>query len=143
MATSCLSYGHVDPHGSGCGGGEEVALRVRDLIRQSCLWKCWLLTASLNTCITRGILQPMRVLRFLGTISHSSRAPSISVAHAHILVPTYGQGQVCPLGGMVCIHIWAASPKHRACNRPGRPFCDKACNRIGGSCCKPSLRQAY
>ena len=22
--------------------------------------------------------------------------------------------------------------KHRACNRPGRPFCDKACNKTGG-----------
>ena len=24
----------------------------------------------------------------------------------------------------------AAPQKHRACNRPGRPLCDKACNRI-------------
>ena len=25
----------------------------------------------------------------------------------------------------------AAPQKHPACNRPGRPFCDKACSRIG------------
>ena len=31
----------------------------------------------------------------------------------------------------------AACQKHRMCNRPGRPFCDKACNRIGGTCDKP------
>ena len=43
-----------------------------------------------------------------------------------------------------CIYIYmSAAQKHRACNRPGRPFCDKACNRLGGSCAKPSLRQAY
>ena len=48
----------------------------------------------------------------------------------------------------IYVYIWshisnmAAPQKHRACNRPGRPFCDKACNRIGGSCDTPSLRQA-
>ena len=31
----------------------------------------------------------------------------------------------------------AAARKHRACNRPGRPFCDKACNRIGGIATNP------
>ena len=41
------------------------------------------------------------------------------------------------------VSYMAAAQKHRACNRPGRPFCDKACNRIAGSCDKPSLRQAY
>ena len=42
-----------------------------------------------------------------------------------------------------CLFRYMAAPqKHRACNRHGRPFCDKACNRIGGSCDKPSLRQA-
>ena len=30
-----------------------------------------------------------------------------------------------------------APQKHRACNRPGRPFCDKACNRIGGLATNP------
>ena len=39
--------------------------------------------------------------------------------------------------------IWQRLKKHRACNRPGRPFCDKACNKIGRSRDKPSLRQAY
>ena len=46
----------------------------------------------------------------------------------------------------ICIytHVYMAAPqKHRACNGPGRPFGDKACNRMGGSCDKPSLRQAY
>ena len=33
----------------------------------------------------------------------------------------------------------AAPQKHRACNRLGRPFCDKACNRLGGPPCdKPT-----
>ena len=30
-----------------------------------------------------------------------------------------------------------APPKHRACNRPGRPFCDKACSRIRGIATNP------
>ena len=37
----------------------------------------------------------------------------------------------------------AAAQKHQACNRPGRPLCDNACNKIGGSCDKPSRRQAF
>ena len=50
----------------------------------------------------------------------------------------------------VCAHLstyeyvdTAAPQKCRACNRPGRPFCDKTCNGIGVSCDKPSLRQAH
>ena len=31
----------------------------------------------------------------------------------------------------------AAAQKHRVCNRPVRPFCDKACNRIGGLATNP------
>ena len=43
----------------------------------------------------------------------------------------------------VYLSIMAATQKHRACNRPGRPFCDKARNRIEGlatnpPCDKPS-----
>ena len=35
-------------------------------------------------------------------------------------------------------YVYMAAPqKHRACNRPGRPFCDKACNRIGGLATNP------
>ena len=38
----------------------------------------------------------------------------------------------------VCLDVYMAAPqKHRACNRPGRPFCDKACNRIGGLATNP------
>ena len=47
----------------------------------------------------------------------------------------------------LCVYIYiyiyiftvyiAAAQKHRACNRPGRPFCDKACNRIGGLATNP------
>ena len=33
----------------------------------------------------------------------------------------------------------AAPQTHRACNNPGRPFCDKACNRIGGLATNPPL----
>ena len=36
------------------------------------------------------------------------------------------------------MYIWLRPKKHRVCNRPGRPFCDKACNRIGASCDKSS-----
>ena len=33
----------------------------------------------------------------------------------------------------IYIYIYtAASQKHWACNRPGRPVCDTACNRMGG-----------
>ena len=31
----------------------------------------------------------------------------------------------------------AAPQKHRACNRPGRPFCDKACNKTGDLATNP------
>ena len=31
----------------------------------------------------------------------------------------------------------AAAQKHRACNRPGRPFCDKACNKTGSLATNP------
>ena len=31
----------------------------------------------------------------------------------------------------------AASQEHGACNRPGRPFCDKACNRVVGLVTNP------
>ena len=42
-----------------------------------------------------------------------------------------------------CVFVYmAVALKHRVCNRHGRPFCDQGCNRIGGSCDKPS-RQAY
>ena len=34
------------------------------------------------------------------------------------------------------IHM-AAAQKHRACNGPARPFCDKACNRMGGLATNP------
>ena len=37
------------------------------------------------------------------------------------------------------MYVFGSASKHRACNRPGRPFCDKACNRIGRSATK-SLR---
>ena len=33
--------------------------------------------------------------------------------------------------------IKGSGQKHPACNRPGRPFCDKACNRIGGLATNP------
>ena len=45
----------------------------------------------------------------------------------------------------ICIfilHSYGSPQKHRACNRPGCPFCDKACNRIRGSCDKPSCHKA-
>ena len=54
----------------------------------------------------------------------------------------YVRVRVCALMYIIK-QLWQCLKKQRACNMPGRPFCDKSCNRIGGSCDKPSPRQAY
>ena len=46
--------------------------------------------------------------------------------------------QVCLHMYIIYMYIYMAAPqKHRACNRPGRPFCDKACDKIGGLATNP------
>ena len=55
---------------------------------------------------------------------------SMYMYNVHVYVDVY------MYAACICIHM-AAPQKHRACNRPGRPFWDKACKRIRGLATNP------
>ena len=55
--------------------------------------------------------------------------PSISCTYAYVYTHSYVCMYVCMYTSIYT--YMAAAQKHRACTRPGRPCCDKACDRIG------------